>query len=237
MTGTIDWEKMLEVAAHVTHPVAVTAIALVMAGFAFSLVYRARKPYLGGLLASAIVVLGLAPLAASTFLQTRGLYRVRVTVKSPDQQPITDAVVTSSIGGEIKKAEAGWEIDIAPQVLPTNRRVTLYAQRANAYQGGAATVELANDYYPETTIFLTPLLPAVIRGLVRDTLGRSVANARVSVPGYHAFVFTDEMGSFQLSAHAAEGHMVAVHAEKGDLVTDRTVPAGSILDLTLRRVQ
>jgi hypothetical protein len=233
----MPWEKALEIAAHVKHPVTAVAIALIIAAFAFSLVYRARKPQLAWLLASFFLVLGLAPLAASTFLQTRGIYRVRVMVKSPDQRPTTDATVTSSIGGEIKKTDAGWEVDIAPQVRPSNRRVTLYARRANTYQSGSTTVELANDYYPDVTILLLPLPPTVVRGMVRDILGSSVANARVSVPGYHALVLTDEMGSFQLSAHVAEGQMVAIHAEKGNLVADRTVPAGSTLDLTLRKAQ
>ncbi|MGI8962584.1 MAG: hypothetical protein ACR2IV_23080 [Bryobacteraceae bacterium] len=232
----MDWEKAVEIAAHVTHPVTVTAIAIIVAAFAFSLEYRARKPRLAWLFASALLVLGLAPLAASTFLQTRGVYRVRVIVKSPDQQLTTDAIVTSSIGGEIKKAEAGWEVDIAPQVRPESRSLTLYARRANAYQSGSTTIELTGTYYPETTILLMPLPSTVIRGIVKNTLGRSVISARVSVPGYHDFVLTDEMGNFQLPAHAAAGQMIAVDAEKGDLVADRTVPAGSTLELTVRKL-
>ena len=43
---------------------------------------------------------------------TGALYRVRVTVLNPQQQPINDAKVTSSMGGEPKKVEGGWQFDI-----------------------------------------------------------------------------------------------------------------------------
>ncbi len=232
----MDWEKALEIASHVTHPTAVVSIALVLASFLFWLVHRAKKTRLAWLLASALIVLGLAPLASFTFLKSRGMYRVRILVQSPDQQPITDATIKTSIGGEIKKAEGTWELDIAPQTRPADRKIMLFAARLEAFQAGTTTVELRDDYYPRATIQLKPLPEVLIRGMVKDEWGRSVRDAKVSVHGYHDVAVTDNMGNFELSAHAAEGQMVGVHAEKGTLVTDVSVPAGVAVDLIVRKI-
>src|ERR1022692_1082778 len=92
-------EEALRLASHITHPVTVAAFALVFAAFALGAALKNKKPRLAVILAIAIVVLGLAPLAASTFLQSRGVYRVRVIVLGLDKQPVHDAEVTS-MGGE-----------------------------------------------------------------------------------------------------------------------------------------
>jgi len=73
-------EQALKIASHITHPATVAAFALVFASSAFALALRAKKPRIAWVLAAGIIALGLAPLAASTFLQSQGLYRVRVTV-------------------------------------------------------------------------------------------------------------------------------------------------------------
>ena len=232
----MNWGNALELASHIRHPVTVTAYALVLACFCFWLVHRAKKPRLAWLLASALVVLGLAPLIASTFLQTRGVYRVRVVVKSHDQQLVRDAVVTSSAGGEVKSADGSWEVEVPPQILPANHKVTLYASRRQPYESGNSIVELGDDFYPTVEITLH-WSPAPIRGTVRDESGRPVANARISVSGYHDAVTSDEAGNFELSAHSPEGKPVSIHAEKGDLMASRTVLAGSSIDLVLRRSQ
>src|SRR5712671_2324306 len=98
-------EQALKIASHITHPVTIAAFALVFASSAFALAFRAKKPRIAWVLAVGIIILGLAPLAASTFLQSRGVYRVRVSVLGTDKQPVDDALVTSSIGGEPKKVE------------------------------------------------------------------------------------------------------------------------------------
>jgi hypothetical protein len=94
---------------------------------------------------------------------------------------------------------------------------------------------LADDYYPAATIQLRPLPAVIFRGIVKDEFGRSVAGAHVSISRYQDIATTNEMGNFELPAHAAEGQMVSVHAEKGDLVTDLSVPAGTSAELVLRK--
>lgn len=229
-------EQALKIASHITHPVTIAAFALVFAASAFALALRAKKPRIAWILAAGIILLGLAPLAASTFLQSRGVYRVRVVVLGPDQSPVDDAHVSSSSGGEPKKIESGWEFDIPPQTRPADDKVVLFASVKNAFLTGSSTVVLAQDYYPTTTIQLTSGTSAMIRGVVVDDHRRSVAGAHVSIPGYADVAVTDEMGNFVLPAHAADGQIVKVRAQKDQLVGSMSVPAGKVpVELVLNR--
>jgi hypothetical protein len=227
-------EEALKLASHITHPVTVAAFALVFAAFALAAALRAKKPRLAVLLAIAIVVLGLAPLIASTFLQTRGVYRIRVVVLGPDAQPVRDAEVTAS-GGEIKKADESWELEVPPQTRPADGKLSLFASVKNAFLAGRSTLVLADDYYPTATIQLAPLPGVILRGIVKDEFGRSVAGAHVSISGYQEIATTNEMGNFELPAHAAEGQLVSVHGQKDDLTVDLSVPAGATAELVLRK--
>jgi hypothetical protein len=227
-------EEALKLASHITHPVTVAAFALVFAAFALAAALRAKKPRLAVLLAIAIVVLGLAPLIASTFLQTRGVYRIRVVVLGLDAQPVRDAEVTAS-GGEIKKADESWELEVPPQTRPADGRLNLFASVKNAFLAGHSTLVLADDYYPTVTVQLAPLPAVTLRGIVKDEFGRSVAGARVSISGYQEIATTNQMGNFELPSHAAEGQMVSVHGEKGDLMVDLSVPAGATAELVMRK--
>ena len=217
-------EKALEIASHITHPVTVAAFALVFAAFSFALSIKAKKPRIAWLLAIAIMILGLAPLLASTFLESQGIYRVHIVVVGPDEQPLNDAEITTSIGGEIKKASGGWELDIPPQVRPADRKVTIYAVK-DGFVPGSSTLFLVDDFYPPARVPLKALPEVMIRGIVTDPSGRSVAGARVSIPGYDT-VISDEAGNFALHAHAPYGKMVTVHAEKGKLLANLPEPAG-----------
>jgi hypothetical protein len=230
------WEQALKIASHITHPVTVAAFALVFAAFTFGLALRAKRPLIAAILAGGIIILGLAPLAASTFQATRGVYRVRVVVLGADGSPVDDAQLTSSIGGEPKKVQGGWEFDVPPQIRPGDGKVTLFASVKNAFLTGSSTLVLAGDYYPTATIQLTSDISAKIRGVVLDEQSRPVAGAQVSIPGYADVAVTDNMGNFVLPAHAADGQIVSVRAQKGQLFGSASVPAGKIpLELMLRR--
>jgi hypothetical protein len=219
------WEKALESATRVTHPASVAAFALVFAAFILTLALRTKKTRLAWLLTSAIIILGLAPLIASTFLQSRGMYRVRVVVLGIDQSPVDDASVKSSTGGEAKKVDGGWEFDIPPQTKPANGKVTLHAKVSSAFLTGNTTLVLGEDYFPTATIQLSTDTSAMLRGVVLDLHRKSVSGAQVSIPGY-ASVVTDEMGNFALPAHTAEGQVVEVRAQKDQLSGSMSVPAG-----------
>ena len=73
-------------------------------------------------------------------------------------------------------------------------------------------------------------------GNAKDERGRSVAGAQVSIPGYPNIAVTDAMGNFVLPAHAADGQIVRLRAQKNQLSVDISAPAGNTpVELTLRR--
>jgi hypothetical protein len=144
-----------------------------------------------------------------------------------NKQPVDDARVISSNGREAKKIEGGWEFDIPPQSRPADGRLTLSASLRDAFVSGYSTVVLDKDYFPTVEIQLAQDTSAMVRGVVIDEHRRSVAGAHVSIIGYPDIAVTDEMGNFLLHAHAAEGQIVHVRAQKGQLVADASVPAGN----------
>jgi len=228
------WEKALEFASHVTHPGTIAVFAAVLAAYLFSVAIKKRQSRIPWLLAAAVPLLGLAPLLSSTYLQSRGLYIVRVFVLGLDKQPVEDARVTSSNGGEAKKIQGGWEFDIPPQSRPVGGKLKLFASEKNAFLAGNSTVALDKDYFPAVEIQLEQDTSAVVRGVVIDAHGRSVAGARVSIPGYTDVAVTDEMGNFVLPAHAADGQIVQVRAQKNQLVGTLSVPVGRSVELVVK---
>jgi len=226
------WEKALAIASRITHPWTIAVFVAVIAAVVFVLALRARTSRVPQIvwviLVAGIIVLGLAPLVASTFLQWRGVYRIRVVVLGPDQSPLDGAQMRSSNGGELKKVDGGWELDIPPQTRPADGKVTLFASAKDAFLAGSSTLVLAQDYYPTTTIQLTSDTTAVLRGVVVDERGRPVGNASVSIAGYTDGAVTDSMGNFVLPAHAAEGQIVQVRAQKDQLLGSMSVPAGRV---------
>lgn len=229
------WEKALEIASHITHPSTVAVFAAVIAAYLFSLAIKKRQSRITWLLASVVLILGLAPLLLATYSQSRGLYIVRVFVLGPDKQPVDDARVTSSNGGEAKKIQGGWEFDIPPQSRPADGKLKLFATEKNAFLAGSSTLVLDKDYFPAVEIQLEQDTSAVVRGDVIDDHGRSIAGARVSIPGYPDVAVTNEEGNFVLPAHAADGQIVQVRAQKDRLVGTMSVPAGKTVELVVKR--
>jgi hypothetical protein len=229
------WERALEIASHITHPGTAAVFAAVLAAYAFSLAIRKKQSRVTWFLVAVILLLGLAPLLASTYLQSRGLYIVRVFVLGIDKQPVDDASLTSSNGGEPKKIQGGWEFDIPPQSRPADGKLKLFASVKNAFLSGNSTLVLDKDYFPTVEIRLQQDTSTVVRGNVIDDHGRSVAGARVSISGYSDSVVTNEDGNFVLPAHAADGQIVQVRAQKGQFVATLSVPAGKTVELVLKR--
>lgn len=229
------WEKALELASRITHPYTVAVFVAVIVAIELWFLRNAKKPRIAWLLAAALLVLGLSPLVASTFLASRGVYHIRVVVLGTDGQPVHQAEVSSSAGGELKEASGNWEFDLAPQARPSSRQITFYAAVKDAYLAGSSPLALKDDYFPTVSIQLQPLPPVTIRGTVVDEGGKSVVGARVAVSGYSDIATTDAMGNFSLPAHHAEGQLVSVRAEKGDRVAEVSVIAGKDAQLILRK--
>ena len=232
----MNFEKALEIASRLTLPIPVVAFAIVFAAFAYAVALRAKKRSAASLLLAvliAFVVLGLAPLAASTYLESRGVYRIQVVVRGIDNRPIRDAEITASVGAPIKKGEGYWEIEVPYQTRPTDHHIKIFA--SNGVGEGESVVSLENGYYIQTTIKLAPLPSASIRGIVKDDRGKGVPNAHVSIPGYTDGTTTDQWGNFELLAHAGEGQMITVRAQTDDLAGEITVPAGAEAEITLKK--
>jgi hypothetical protein len=229
------WEKALEFASHITNSVTAAVFIATIAAFLAWVAIRKGRSHIKWLLVVVVLILGLAPLLSTTYLRSRGLYVVRVFVLGLDKQPVDDASVTSFNGGEAKKIQGGWEFDIPPQSRPADGKLKLFASEKSAFLAGHSTVVLDKDYFPAVEIQLEQDTSAVVRGVVVDDRGRSVAGARVSIPGYADVAVTNEEGNFVLPAHAADGQMVQVRAQKDQLVGTLSVPAGKPVELVAKR--
>ncbi len=228
--------KALQLAAQVTHPVTAAVFAAVLALIALIALAKGKKkpPQIAWMLAAVIFLLGLSPLLASTYLDSQGIYRVRIEVFNPASEQVHDAEITSSAGGELKKTDAGWEFTIPREENPGNREVTFRATQKDAFLLGSITLKLEKDYFPQVTIQLAPLPSANVRGMVEDEYGHPVEGARVWVLGYDDIATTGATGSFSLPAHAADGQRIAVLAQKGNKTAQTTAIAGKTAEIILR---
>jgi hypothetical protein len=225
----------LKVASHIGHPVMIATFALLIAASVFALALRAKRHLMAGVLAAGIIVLGVAPFAASAFLQSRGVYHVQVVVLRPDQSPVDIAQVKSSNGGELKMAAGGWQLDIPPQARPAGGIITLSAFAKDEFLKGRSTLVLAQDYYPTAAIQLVADTSAMVRGVVVDEDLGAIAGATVSIDGYPDQAVTDQRGNFVLPAHAGKGQIVEVRVQKGQLTGRLSAPAGKTVEVILSR--
>ena len=171
------------------------------------------------------------------------IYRVRVTVLDLQQVPVNDAVITSSVGGEQKKSDSGWEIDIPAANKSADGNVTVYASKSVADLYGQMDVTLDKDPNPVIKIQLregTPLslrnhnaeLPPKnsrvpspaptpretstrVQGTVEDDSKQAMAGAWVWVAGYQEErKQTGPDGKFNLAAHAVEDESIQLRVQK-----------------------
>jgi hypothetical protein len=233
------WTKALEIASRLTLPIPVVAVALVFAAFVFWQAIRSKKKlalfWFFIVTSVAIVILGLAPLAASTYLQSRGIYRVSVEVLGPDKQRVHRAELNSLPAAEVKKEDGTWEIDVPPQTRPADRTLILSASVEDAFLAGSTKVVLAEDYFPTVRIQLEPLPSVVIRGIVVDDHDKPASEARVAIEGYPEITSTNAMGNFEITSHKASRQLVTVMAVKDGMTARQTGPAGEGFELVLRK--
>ena len=170
----------------------------------------------------AIALLGLVPIVGSQYVQHRRnestaqqVYRIHVSIYGPKGQPIDQARVWSSVGGEPKQVSGGWQIDVPASVIPHDRRVRISSSVEPAFLTGHSNISLAGDYNPSVMITLAQDTSAEVGGIIVDANHRSIAGVRVSVVGFSTeAVTTDTSGGFRLQAHAADNQQVEIHAEK-----------------------
>ena len=226
-------DEILRIAGHVPQPLAVAGFTLFLTIVVIVLAIRAKKLLAASLLILVIIVLGFTPLVATQVLRSRGVYRVRVVLVRPDESVADMGQVKSSIPGELKMVGDGWELDVPPENRPADGKVTFSASVKDEFFTGKTTLVLAEDYYPTAAIQLTAVTSAMLRGVVVDDGMRAVAGAKVSIDGYPEVVLTDAKGNFVLPAHAGNGQIVEVRAQKGALVGHLSAPAGKVVEVIL----
>jgi hypothetical protein len=226
----------LEYAGRITGPYQLAAfgIAILLYASRFALKSKNQRFALK-LIAAVSTLIGIAALAGDLILKSEGIFHIRIVVLSPEEQPVDQADLSSSVGGELKKAGGNWEFDLPPQSKPSSGQITFYASVKDAYLAGNSTLALKEDYFPTVTVQLQRLPEVPIRGRVIDESGKSMAGARVSVSGFPDIAITDEVGNFSIPSHHAEGQMVSIHAEKGDRGADQLAKAGSDAELVIRK--
>jgi hypothetical protein len=109
---------------------------------------------------------------------------VRAIVLDPEQTPVSEAKVWSSLGGEPMRVEGGWLFTIPAEMRPKNAKLTLYANVPSAFLKGTTDVKLGEDHYQTVTVRLARPDSARVRGVVQDEAGRAIKSVRVSVVGY-----------------------------------------------------
>lgn len=225
--------QFLRIVGHIGHPGTVVAVAFIVAASVFALAFRAKRPVVGGFVALVIIVLGVTPFAASSFLESRGLYHVQVVLLRPDQSVVDIAQVKSSNGGELKMVAGGWELDVPQQARPADGKVRLSAIAKDEFMKGESTIVLSQDYYPTATIQLVAETSAMVRGVVVDEDLGVVAGARVTVGDHREVAVTNAKGNFVLAAHAGQGQVVEIQAQKGNLTGHLSAPAGKVVEVVL----
>lgn len=142
-------------------------------------------------------------------------YRLRVTVVDSEGRPVEGATVRSSVGGEIKGALGGWEIEIPASSRPIDGRLRVLGDKGS--QHGSAEVLLEKERLISVLLRLAMAPPGEVRGTVLDPANRAVGGARVSVLGYgEEAALTKVDGGFVLPAHLASGEEVRLHVEHPD---------------------
>jgi hypothetical protein len=143
------------------------------------------------------------------------VYQVRVRAISPDPSVWNRAKVSSSLGGEVKSVDGGWEIDIPAGPGGQQRQLTIDAAVADLGLAGSTTMTLSSDPVQVTSLELKKSGELPVRGIVEDSHGNSIPNALVTQVGYGKdAVLSDASGNFELPSHAQTGQAIPLHAEK-----------------------
>jgi hypothetical protein len=207
--------KLFEIASKISSAWSLTAFAIIALVLLATKLTGRKVPAFMWWVVAAIVIIALAPIIAPAYLNSYGIYRVRVVVLDDRKMPTNDAKVTCSVGGEVKKVEGGWECDIPSKTKPTDGKIQAYARIDDAFLVGRAEVELKDDYSPVATLQLAQDTSALVLGIVTDQSNQPIESARVQVVGYDAEAVTTKVGGgFSLPAHKANGQQVQIFAYK-----------------------
>jgi hypothetical protein len=207
--------QFFEIASKISSAWSLAAFAIIALIFLVIKVKGHKVPTVAWAVVAAIVIIALAPIIAPAYLNSYGIYRVRVVVLDDRQMPTNDTHVTCSTGGEVKKVEGGWECDIPSKTKPSDGKMQVYASVPEAYLTGFVELELKDDYSPVVTLRLSKDTSAKIMGMVIDENHLPLEGVQVGVVGYESeAVTTQPAGSFSLRSHKASGQQVQLYVIK-----------------------
>ena len=227
---TKDWTAIIESASK--SPLGILALMILMLGtlgfFFFKDADAKIKAVMFLAMLGGVIGYGVAITRANANSAKDASYGVRVIVVDNHNTPVSDAKVTSSIGGEPMQVEGGWLFVVPKDKKPLDGKVTFYASKDSAFLKGQSQLQLGDDHNPSVTVQLANERSAKVLGIVEDEKQSAIADATVSVIGYDSeAVVTKSSGSFSLPAHAADGQQVQLHAEKsGYRAANQWCPAG-----------
>src|SRR5215475_15363094 len=200
------------VVSKITDPFSLSAFALAVVLAIVGAILKSKGMKVPTAVWFLIPLLVAMPIGAAVYQQAitskeQAIYRVRVTVYDPQGIPVQDAKVTSSFGGEPKKVDAGWEMNIPAATAPKGEKLRITAIKESAFLKGQTELALGEERNPTINLNLIHDATATVRGVVVDEGSkRYIAGARVSVVGYDVeAVITKEGGRFELPAHKADG--------------------------------
>ena len=191
---------------------------------------------MAGLLAAlSVVMLVIGVLAPGS--SAPGVYTVAVTVRSPSNSLVEDAQISCSPPCNPKKVSGGWEIPIAGEYAKTKREIRVLAEVPDRGWQSETGVQLGSERFQTVKLQLQEQGELPVRGVVVDSAGNGIPNARVGRYGEQT-VNTDQNGGFVLNTHAAKGAKVKVRAAKEPYVpADLEYEVGSDdLKITLQNV-
>lgn len=204
-------EKIFDFAAKVNSIWTIASFAI--AGILYLVLKGKQKPWVIVVAVGAVVLLGLVPIIADFFSQK--IYRITVTVLDESGSPTDQANVSSNLGGERKKVENGWELDINPQTIPQNKKITIYAKQQDAYLAASQDTVLGNDYNFTITLKLKKNTNAKVAGTVTDIQNHGLPDATVYIDGYATeAIKTGDDGRFNIPSHSANNERVRICAKK-----------------------
>lgn len=211
------WDAVIKIAT----PLNLAAFALAVVLF---IVLKSRGRKVSPAIWIVITLLVAIPVGASVYseiITKTEIYRLRVTVVEPqgiavkNEEEAKGVEVWSSLGGEPKRVKGGWQFDIPDASKPKDGKLSIFASKESAFLTGRTDLILADDFNPAVIVNLRRDDSAKVRGQVIDAGNRGVAGVRVFVAGYESeAIITKDGGNFELPAHAADGQLVLLRAEK-----------------------
>lgn len=138
---------------------------------------------------------------------------VRITVLGPNKMPVDNSEIRSSVGGESKKVDGGWELEVAESKLPNDRRITIYAKQEQNRLKGQHEITLRSRINIDS-IQLERETSVSVRGNVYNENKAPVEGAIVSIVGVAGSTKTDSQGFFMLSTDNDEGEEVRLKVTK-----------------------